>query len=118
MRTIVVLGGLSTLLGVLVGCGSYEDEDHFIERAAVEQCKVTRKCYLAGYLDEYSDMDDCVDETQEYFEDLADLADDFDCDYEEDKAAECIDAIKQSISCEDDDLEDAYEACFEDVYDC
>ena len=103
----------------LLGCGgSLEEEDNFIEQAAIENCRISEKCYLAGYLESYSDMDDCIDENIEDFEDLADFFDDIDCDYDPDGARDCIDALREAMTCEDNDLEDAYEACFEDSYDC
>jgi len=122
MRGLTRLAAPLTLVGLayggLVGCGSYEKEEVFIEKVAKEACDLNRKCYYAYYLDEFSDHNDCVDETIEDYEDLSDFFDDIDCDYEPDQAAECVDAVrKASKTCEENDLEDVDDAC-EDVYDC
>ena len=101
-----------------VACGGEPEEEQFIERASAESCSFTERCYLANYLDEYSDREDCIDEQIEANEDAADFFDDIGCDYEADKALECLDALRQAgNTCDDGDIEDFVEACAE-VYDC
>jgi hypothetical protein len=122
MPKLLRLAAPLTLVGLafggLVGCGSYDNEDVFIERVAKESCDLNRKCYYAFYLDEFSDHNDCVDDTIDDYEDLSDFFDDIDCDYDPDAAADCVDAVrKASKTCEENDLEDVDDAC-EDVYDC
>ena len=54
-----------------------------------------------------------------YLEDQSDFLDDIGCDYEPDNAPDCIDALKEAgRTCEENDLEDMFEACYEDLYDC
>lgn len=122
-RTLLRLVAPLTLVGLglsgLVGCKSYEDEENFIDKAAKESCDLNRKCYYAYYVEEFSDHSDCIDETIDDLEDQSDFLDDIGCDYEPDNAPDCIDALKEAgRTCEENDLEDMFEACYEDLYDC
>jgi len=113
---LLVPGGMAALLA---GCGSYQKEENFIDRVAKESCDLDRKCYYAFYVNEYSDYGDCIDEKVEDLENLSDFLDDIDCSYDPEGALDCVAALKQAgRTCDDGDLEDASEACTDDIYDC
>lgn len=106
------------LLALASGCGVFTqvDEDNFAEVYAEETCKQVKRCYRAQYDGEFDgDLDECVDNGVEYWEDLEDYLDD--CDFDDDKAKDCIRAIS-GASCEElwDD-EDLLDDCWE-VYSC
>ncbi|MCP4806687.1 MAG: hypothetical protein GY884_15200, partial [Proteobacteria bacterium] len=92
----------AAVVGALVACGtpSEIEEGDFAALVADAACELDEVCFLGHFENEYSDRDECVDDAEEYWEDVTDDYDDYDCDYEEDEAASCLEAWR-TVSCED-----------------
>ncbi|MFZ5481789.1 MAG: hypothetical protein ACOZNI_33820 [Myxococcota bacterium] len=101
---------MTLFVWMLGGCLSATEEGYPTSYAQVA-CSRTRECLKGPFEAEYSDMEDCVDEVSEDVEDLID-----ECDYDEDKGAECL-AELQAASCEDF-YDDFPEECLEAYDDC
>lgn len=97
-------------------CYPVNNEDAFASSSAKAGCRALQKCSLAGFLEEYRDMADCVDERTDDNEEFNEIADDRGCDYDEDEAKNCIDALLEYAStCEDaDDIADECEKVWDD----
>lgn len=80
-------------------------------------CDFSYNCYKAGFLEEWDDTSECMDDAEDEIEDQEDFLED--CDFDADQAAECLAAMRAySVSCSEDDGEEVTDAC-EDVYeDC
>ena len=110
--------GLIAVALLAVGCGlGAITEDTLPARVAGPYCDNLRRCNRGYFDSEFSDMADCVDETEEDFEDLVEEADDYGCDFDEDEARECVQSLRSS-SCEDwyegdtlDDCSDVFDDC-------
>jgi len=105
---------LTAGLVVVSACGGV-NEENFTDKSAKVFCAYQQECYRSGFVDEYKDMPDCVDEyvddNEDYFEDLID-----DCDFDKDKAKDCLDSFKDATdTCDSDDIE--YDDCYE-IWDC
>ena len=112
MRTWLTLA----LLAPLSACslfGTKVDEDNFGEEFAEAICSLQKECLALFFYEEYDDLEECADEYAEDWEDGYE-----DCDFDQDKAEDCIKAIREA-DCTDgyDGLEDAFEDC-EEVWDC
>lgn len=94
---------LTGLAVTVVGCGGDRS-------TARKWCKAYQECEKAAFEEQYSSMQDCIDEG---VEDLEDLEDDTDKD--------CAAAYRKMLECgakayrQDCDLEDSYDEC-EDEY--
>jgi hypothetical protein len=111
-RIINVVAAGSILL-TATACGGPE------KRLARKFCKGLYKCDRSDFDDEFSSMKDCIDETQEYIEDMLDDADDY-------GGSKCADAMQAFLTCyantykrtcDYDDVEDDCEDEYDDVYD-
>lgn len=110
----------SSVAFCLTGCSLFGvgnvTEDNWSETYAEVYCKQLETCNLGLFESEYSDMADCMDEVGDALDDVDDAANDADCDFDEEEAQQCVDAIHES------DCEDFYEGDYlsdcEDVYDC
>lgn len=113
---------MSALALLTAGCLAWNvSEDNYPERFGTASCDQLRRCYRGFYENEYSDHPDCIETQTELFEEVADGAELLGCDFEQEKAAECL-ATFPAISCEEwyefnlGEFGSA-EACTE-VYDC
>ena len=98
------------LLAVLA-CGTSATK--YPEQYANEVCTFIETCEGTTFAENYSDLDDCVDDL---LDDVDVDALEEDCDFDADAAKDCLDAIRDATeSCDADDLAD--DACAE-VYDC
>jgi len=103
MHAVVVL--------LLVGCGSVTEDNFAAERAAAE-CQVKRRCFRAEYEGEFDgSLEECEEELTTQFESEAkELYED--CDFEEENAVECINAIRTATCGEFwDSSEEIFEDC-------
>ena len=95
---------------MLAACLWNNDEDTFPEAFAAVQCRRYNECFRGFYEDEYDgEMDECVDEVTDDLEDLED------CDFDEDKAADCLEELN-SEDC-GDWYDGDHDDCWE-IYDC
>jgi hypothetical protein len=105
---------LATALLLTAGCGM--NEDSFNKKAAKEHCQQLKKCER-GYFDgEWDNVSECFDDVVDEYEDVAEDADDADCDFEPDEAKTCVQSLKK-MDCNDFTDGDWLDDC-EDVYDC
>ena len=108
---------LSSMMCLLSACETLGvNEDTFPAKAGSVVCKKIKKCDLGWYESEFSDMSDCEGEFEDAYEDVVDQADDFDCDFEDDEAKECLQGMQQA-SCEEYYEGDWSDDC-ENVWDC
>ena len=94
-----------------MGCGSVDEENFAAERAAAE-CQVKRRCFRAEYEGEYDgSLDECEEElTDQYKQEASELYDG--CDFDEETAVECINAIRTATCGEFwDSSEEIFEDC-------
>lgn len=120
LLTILSLSSLS-----LSACGP--SRENFYGAFAEAMCEKWEECLEDDFEDytDYEDADECIDEAMEDEDDFTEeIVEDDDCEYDKDKASDCIKAIKD-VDCGDDeedfieDLNDAYEECeFDDIFDC
>jgi len=107
---------LSTAIGLtgLVGCIGAVNEDNWTKKSAKAYCKFNEECYLSYFQEEWDNVSECVDDFEDDYEDyVEDYLDD--CDFESDKAKECLESLREATkSCEYDDIDDD---CYE-VWDC
>ena len=95
----------------LVGCGGEIKEKDWGAEYGQAVCEAYDECLRSYFLENYSDIEDCVDEYEEEYG--ADAYDD--CDFDPEEARECIDAMKDfAKSCEYVDISDECD----DVWDC
>ena len=113
LRSSVLAAALSFFA---VGCfGVAVDEDNYNEVALETGCKFAKKCNTYYFYLEYDDVDDCVNEQEDELEDAWDYFED-ECDFDEDKAADCM-ALYNATCKEAADDEDYFEDCLE-VWEC
>jgi len=93
----------------LTGCFGLS-ESKFIAQVNTLQCERMEECASDYFEDEYSDLDDCVDEYSDAAPDYLDYYDD--CDYDRSKAKDCL-ADYRDADCDTNILDDCLE-----VWDC
>jgi hypothetical protein len=99
----------------LLACFGTVNEKNFIEKYSEALCTFEDECNRSAFLEEWDDVDECVEDSLDAIDD-ADL-DLEDCDFDKDKAKDCLDTIKDATEdCDAEDLADADE-CGE-VFDC
>lgn len=99
----------------LLACFGTVNEDNFVEKYSEALCAFEEECMRSAFLEEWDDVEDCLDDSLDAIDD-ADI--DFDdCDFDKDKAKECLDKLKDATDdCDAEDVADADE-CGE-VFDC
>ncbi|MCB9778908.1 MAG: hypothetical protein H6742_10125 [Alphaproteobacteria bacterium] len=108
----------------LSGCsllGAPVDEDNFGEQYATLSCKVTKKCFRGNFEYLYDgDINDCIDENMDLYEEAEDYFNDADCNFDDGKAEDCLADLREA-ECGDyadpDEQENLYENCNE-VWEC
>lgn len=100
-------------ISLLVGC---VNEDNFVEKISKAECFYMKDCAEANFWASYDDMDDCLDEVQDGWDNLLDVYGLGDCDFDEEEAQNCLDAYNSSCKEAGQD-DDHFEDCWE-VYDC
>jgi len=99
----------------LLACFGTVNEKNFLEKYSEALCTFEDECNRSVFLEEWDDVDDCVDDQLDIIDD-ADL-DLEDCDFDKDNAKDCLATIKDATEdCEAEDIADADE-CGE-VFDC
>lgn len=103
---------------LLAGCSGVGDvsEDNFAEKYGEVFCRQAQKCYRGYFESEFSDMEDCIGETEEAAEDAMDLADAANCDFDEGEAEEFLKELN-GASCEEFYEGDAF-SNGDQVFDC
>jgi hypothetical protein len=102
---------MSPLLLALLGCSPKPTEDTFPALYAEAICDAYDSCLKSYFVDQYSDVEDCV---EEYTDDADDVYDG--CDFDADEAARCLESLRdfeKSCLYRDLDSDDCYE-----VWDC
>ena len=97
----------------LLACSGV-NEDSFPEKYSEAVCNLFAECSRADFLEEWDDVDECAEDYIDIFED----GDVFDgCDFDKDKAKDCLDDLKDAAKdCDIDDLYDSDDC--DEVYDC
>lgn len=104
---------MPTLLLLLAAACAPPSEDEFPEAYARVICDRTQECWKAAMEENYNgDVGECVEENTDTIEAFGD-----DCDYDEDDAADCLEAWREE-SCEELFFEEQPEACREVYSDC
>jgi hypothetical protein len=102
----------ATLLA-LSACNALKpvNEDTFLEQYTRALCDYEEHCNKSSFVEDFDDVQECVDETLELYEDV-----DFDgCDFDKDKARSCLDKARDARrDCDpedvvDDDCSEAFE---------
>jgi hypothetical protein len=108
---------LASLSLPLTGC--YGDEEAFAKTTAKHSCKRLRECDKSQFDDMYGgDLQRCRDEQYTDFLDAADIAADFNCEYDSDQGQACGSTVRElKTDCSDDADRDIVDAC-EEVFDC
>lgn len=102
------------LLAALSGCTLAEED--FAPARAVAECKTMRRCHRARFDGEHEDMNDCIADLTDDFEEQT-LALDEACTYQAEHASLCVNDI-QTASCEEAwDIDTLYEEC-QESYQC
>ncbi len=101
------------LVVIAAGCIS---EGNYTKSLSKESCQRSRECFRAEFDDEYSDLNDCVEESTETLDDLDSCYASAGCDFDVAKAKACRKAIG-AATCEDfiDGVDD--DSC-DEIYDC
>ena len=99
----------------ILGC--FTDEGSYPLQMAQVTCEFYYNCAKAGFLSEWDDLGECLEDAEEEIEDQEDYLDD--CDFDAENGAECLAAMQAyARSCSEDDGEEVEDAC-DDVYeDC
>ena len=99
----------------LLACFGTVNEKNFVEKYSEALCTFEDECNRSAFLEEWDDVDECVEDSLDAIDD-ADL--DLDsCDFDKDKAKECLSAIKDATEdCEAEDIADADECA--EAFDC
>lgn len=91
-------------------------EKNFTEKYITAYCDYEKRCNAAAFFYAYDDKGDCLDKQEEYYAAFGGKVPDG-CTFDEDKAAECLDALNQSCKEIGDDLDEFDPDCDEAV-DC
>lgn len=103
-------------LGVFIGCSTFGvDQDNYPDRIAAASCDFSQRCMAAAFYYTYDDADECIDEGMDAWEDAEDYYED--CDFDDGKATECLEAYASDCKTAGEDYEDIFEPCAE-VWDC
>ena len=98
----------------LAGCTAFSsvNEDSFFEKYTKSLCEFDEHCSKSAFLENFDDVQECLDDTLELYEDI-----DLDgCDFDKEKAKSCLDNVKDARKdCDVDDLDD--DDCAE-AFDC
>jgi len=109
LKKLLTVAGATALL---TACSTTPES--YVKDWAKLQCQAYEKCSKASFLDDYDDVQECREEYEEYIED-AEWIDD--CDFDEDEAKKCLEAVRDyRNSCDYDDLD--YDDCAEVFTDC
>lgn len=109
---------LALAVPLLLGLACGPSQDEFFESLAEEICEKTAEC-LEDFEDYtgYDDVDECSDAWEDMSEGYPDAwTDEEVCEYDRDKARDCLDAI-DDVEC-DDDEEDFMEELIEAMGEC
>lgn len=99
---VVAVTGLAI---TVVGCGGDRS-------AARKYCKAMEKCDKSDFVEEFSSMQDCIDTTTDYLEDI-----------EDDTNEDCAEAYRNLIKCgakvykKSCDYDDVYDDCEDEIED-
>lgn len=118
---LAVAGVLMTFLsGCSLLSGTPLDQDSYFDELAETTCKVNKDCFKAYYESEWDDLEECVDDHVDLLDDAKDYYED--CDFDEDQAKACLDAMRGAECGEfldEGDAEDIADECdYEEIFDC
>ena len=101
--------------GSFLGC--FTTEESYPDQSIAATCSMYFNCYKGEFYQEWDDMDECIDDGRDAWDDNEDFFDD--CDFDADQAVQCLAAMNAyAASCSEDDADDVSDEC-EDVYtDC
>jgi hypothetical protein len=106
---------MTVALLLALGACTPTSEEGYAEAFASAQCNRVQQCYRGYFESEFGDMAECFDEYDDQYKDLVDLADEADCDFDPEEAAQCLAAMRGS-SCEEW-YEGDLDGC-DKIYDC
>ena len=109
MKRLVISALLACTL--LPACSAFSkvDEDNFGKQYAKAMCSYWKRCSAFYFYYDYSDEDDCRDEIEDWWDDDGEE----NCDFDDDKAQECIDGLNGTCKAIGDDDWDDLESCSE-----
>jgi hypothetical protein len=104
-----------SILVFLIGCSV--NEDNFGEHYASASCSFAKQCMAYSFYTAWDEKSDCYDDLLEEYDTFQeDVLDELDCEFDPDKAEDCLAAY--GASCEDAaDGNDIDQDCNE-VWDC
>jgi hypothetical protein len=103
------------LVALMLAACTPNSEEGYADAFADAQCARTRECARGYFESEFSDNEECFDDLSDQYNDLIDYADDADCDFDPEEAAQCLSEMRSS-SCEDW-YEGDLDGC-DKIYDC
>ena len=92
------------------------NEDNFTEKYIKAYCDFAQRCYAAEFFYQYDDKGECVNKNEDYWADYGSAVTS-QCEFDADKAAECLDNLNQSCKEIGDDLDEFDPQC-DAVWDC
>ena len=105
----------AALMLVFVGACK-PNEDNFSDKYITAYCDFYKRCAAAEFFYQYDDKGECLDKNEEYWAEVgASLV--AQCEFDADKAQECLDTLNQSCKEIGDDL-DEFDAQCDEVWDC
>jgi hypothetical protein len=90
--------------------GKIEDSADYATKRAQAECNRIQRCQKGAFERDYSDMDECVDDTAAVIQDEIEFQDVLGCPYFPEHAGLCVSRIRH-LSCEEWEEEEAFLAC-------
>lgn len=118
LRTALLVSGLA--FGASACFTASVDEDNYFEQQGVATCKHLKRCWTTYFYSEWDDLEECFDDAEdqrddneEYYEAIQD-----NCDFDEDKAQECLSLYSGSCKVAGEDYDEFYDGACSEVWDC
>ena len=102
------------LFALLGGCSV--NEDSWPNKYAHATCDFAKRCSSAYFFYEYDNVNDCVDEYKDYWEEYG-ASRYADCNFDQGKAKDCLNSLDRSCKAAGSDYDDLFDDCY-DVWDC
>ena len=100
--------GLVLSMMVLGACGP--NEDNWSKKSAKDTCKFSKRCATANFYASYTDMDDCLNQTEAALDAEA-LEKAGECSFDSSQARECLQALSKSCKTAGEEAETLFDPC-------
>ena len=97
------------LLLVVTACGISVDRETFPEQRAEAWCAFEKSCYTAEFYYDHTNIKDCIDDEARIWSDVESEYED--CNFSEDKAAECLEWFNRSCKVTGKELDQLTNDC-------